>query len=304
MNQNNIITCIITHNPNIEILSKSINVLNKNGFYIILIDNNSSKKNFLNLLQNVNVKIPLKNNVGLGKAYNICCKLAKRIRSEWILFLDQDSIPKEPFNISIIIKNLKQKPKLYNNTAIVSINNNTATKIIQINDSFYLAKYVIGSGMIVKTEICNKYKFLEELFLYGIDIEYSTRLRRAGYHILAYTDQMIEYKFGENIKKYKKLLSKLLVYIASKLIGKDITKYPYYSNPVRYYMMLRNIIYLIVRNKIEISYSKYLPFFILDLYENLSFKETLKYVFIALKYGIFGNLCEDNTRIIYTEKYL
>lgn len=289
--------CIVTYNPDTEILFKIIHILRNSGLSIILVDNNSSDKNFLSLLQNVDIIIPLENNVGLGKAYNICCEASKKLGAEWILFLDQDSIPLEPFKVNEVIEKLKNYTQLYYNTAIVSINSDIATKTSIINDDFYLAKYVVGSGMIVKKCVCEKYKFLENLFLYSIDIEYSTRIRRAGYYILAYKKQMLKYKMGEIYKKYRRKIPRYLSYLLSKLTGKDLTTYPFYSNPLRYYMMLRNNIYLLIRHKVEITYSKYLPLFVLYLYENLGLKETLKYVLRAMKYGIFGNLDNDNKGI-------
>ncbi|ADX84942.1 glycosyltransferase [Saccharolobus islandicus] len=289
--------CIVTYNPDTEILFKIIHILRNSGLSIILVDNNSSDKSFLSLLQNVDNIIPLENNVGLGKAYNICCEASKKLGAEWILFLDQDSIPLEPFKVNEVIEKLKNNAQLYYNIAIVSINSDIATKTSIINDDFYLAKYVVGSGMIVKNCVCEKYKFLENLFLYSIDIEYSTRIRRAGYYILAYKKQMLDYKMGEISKKYRRKIPRYLSYLLSKLTGKDLTSYPFYSNPLRYYMMLRNNIYLLTRHKVEITYSKYLPLFVLYLYENLGLKETLKYVLRAMKYGIFGNLDNDNKRI-------
>ncbi|MEJ2779346.1 glycosyl transferase family 2, partial [Stygiolobus sp. CP850M] len=86
-------------------------------------------------------------------------------------------------------------------------------------------------------------------------------------------------------------------YLLSKLTGKDLISYPFYSNPMRYYIMLRNNIYLLTRRKVEITYSKYLPFFVLYLYESLGLKETLKYVLRAINCGIFGDLDNDNKRI-------
>lgn len=289
--------CVVTYNPDVKTLMEAVRVIKKSGLSIILIDNNSSDKSFLNLLRNVSTVIQLENNVGLGKAYNICCEVSKEIGAEWILFLDQDSLPLEPFNVNEVIEKIKNDTKLYHNTAIISINSETATKTSRINDDFYLAKYVVGSGMIVKNSICEKYKFLENLFLYSIDIEYSTRLRRAGYYILAYKKQMLKYKMGEGLVKYNKKISIYLSKSLSKLTGKDLTSYPFYSNPVRYYIMLRNNIYLLARRRVELTYSKYLPFFALNLYESLGLKDALKYILRAIRYGILGDLDNDNKKI-------
>jgi Predicted glycosyltransferases len=99
--------CIVTYNPDTEIVFKIIHILKNARLPIILIDNNSSDKNFLSLLQSVNTIIPLENNVGLGKAYNICCKVSKELGAEWVLFLDQDSLPLEPFSVNEVIEKLK-----------------------------------------------------------------------------------------------------------------------------------------------------------------------------------------------------
>ncbi|ACP37768.1 glycosyl transferase family 2 [Sulfolobus islandicus M.14.25] len=292
-----IAACVVTYNPDIKILSKMINILNRSRISIILVDNNSRDKNFFNIIRNVNILIHLEKNFGLGKAYNICCKVSKELGIEWLLFLDQDSLPSEPFNINEVIEKLGYYKGLYNKTAIISINSNISTKIDSINDDFYLAKYIVGSGMIVRNDICDRYKFLENLFLYSIDIEYCTRLRRSGYYILAYKKQMLEYKLGESSKKYRRRLPKYITQILSKLTKKDLTSYPFYSNPIRYYLMLRNNMYLLIRRRIELSYSKYLLFFVLYLYESLGLKETLKYVLRAIRHGFIGDLDNDNKRI-------
>jgi len=74
-----------------------------------------------------------------------------------------------------VIEKLKNDAQLYYNTAIISINSDNATKTISIDEDFYFAKYILRSGMIVKNRVYEKYKFLENLFLYSIDIEYATR---------------------------------------------------------------------------------------------------------------------------------
>ncbi|BFI73755.1 glycosyl transferase family 2 [Nanoarchaeota archaeon] len=295
---NNILVCIVTHNPNIKTLLKSSTIIKKADLFLLVIDNNSKNKYHIKRINYIDKLLLLKKNIGLGKAYNICCKIASKLNMEWILFLDDDSLPSENFiKIIDIINELKKYKNFYKKVAIVSINFPIATKIVKINEDFYLSKYVIGSGMLVKTCICKKYKFLENLFLYNIDIEYCTRIRRAGYYILAYKDPLIKYKMGEKNKKYRKKLTKFIFTLLSKIFNKDLTSYPYYSNPNRYYIMLRNTLYLVLRKKLELSYSKYLPLFILYLYETTGLRKTIYYTIRALKYAINGNLQEDSKKI-------
>jgi len=107
---------------------------------------------------------------------------------------------------------------------------------------------------------------------------------------------MLKYRMGEIYKKYRRRIPRYLSYLLFKLTGKDLISYPFYSNPMRYYIMLKNNIYLLTSHKVEITYSKYLPFFVVYLYESLGLKETLKYVLRAIKHEIFSDLDNDNKR--------
>jgi len=167
------------------------------------------------------------------------------------MFLDQDTITLDNFASSKVIheaKELKEKGAL--EPVILSVNIDYAPIDKEVrNSNFYLAKGIVSSGMILSVNYAMNNPFLEGLFLDRLDFEYSYRAERLGYLSLVYKERMILHKPGERSEYYSRVCGKILKNL--KLIlhrnDKGIEKYKqygYYSNFLRYYLMLGNDIYL------------------------------------------------------------
>ncbi|MEM4086812.1 MAG: hypothetical protein QXR34_10750 [Saccharolobus sp.] len=260
-----LVSCIVTYKPNIEHLKLLVDKLNKLDIYTIIFDN-TPVNGLDNQIVNADRIISLGKNMGIGYAYNTCVKIALELPSKYIIFFDQD------------------------------------TDFLEIpNSNFYLAKYAIGNGMIVKTEIAKEIKFREDLFLDAIDIEYCTRVRRNGYLILAYKDIMLKHRSGEGDAEFSRILSRVIIATLAKVLHKPNLRhfhYSYYSNYSRYYLMIRNNIYLLVRGQYDLDYVKYILFMILTIYDRLGFFKTSKILLKALYHAIIGDLEKDNENII------
>jgi hypothetical protein len=106
----------------------------------------------------------------------------------------------------------------------------------------------------------------------------------------------------------KKALSSLcgkVLYLALRLLHhaeKDKEKYKYYgyySNTLRYYLGLRNDIYLVWRYRFRFSLSspRIIIADVLLLCEAMGFRKSLKWISRALKYALSGDLEKDNEQL-------
>lgn len=213
MLNNQICAIIVTYNPNIDRLSRSIRAIlpNRKIIKLIIVDNNS--KNFglikkLGRYKRVRI-IKLKDNLGIAKAINIGIKEIKR--SKWILTLDQDTILKHDA-IDTILKDYEELPKqIKDKTAIVHINyeklgNRLVDKIfnklrvICELPNFYLVNSVIQSGMLIKFNIAKRFHFREDFFIDQVDREYCSQITEKKFLILESKKILSNHQLGK-IKK-------------------------------------------------------------------------------------------------------
>ena len=94
-----IVPIIVTYNPEKDTLLTSLIELLAQVETVIVVDNGSDAGTEL-ILQNLsgshryNVKlIALEQNFGLGKAYNAGITLARNLKADFVLLMDQDSVP-------------------------------------------------------------------------------------------------------------------------------------------------------------------------------------------------------------------
>ena len=86
---------IVTYNPQPEIFEKCLYSIKKQVDKVYIYDNGSDNSEILNkyLNQDGNVKVWFNSkNVGIAKALNELCTLAKDDGYKWIVTMDQDSI--------------------------------------------------------------------------------------------------------------------------------------------------------------------------------------------------------------------
>lgn len=95
------IPIIVTYNPDISTLKSAIKALSSQVETIVIVDNGSNDDigTFLATLTETAVNkiklLTLKQNYGLGAAYNRGIAIARQLEAEFILLLDHDSIPQE-----------------------------------------------------------------------------------------------------------------------------------------------------------------------------------------------------------------
>ncbi len=248
---------IVTYNPDVRRFEKVVYSLDNQINKLVVVDNGSINiKEVLLALKNDNhsfkIKfIGLKQNVGLAKGLNIGIKELNGGCS-WILTLDQDTIVNKDAIKQAIDNYKKLNVRLQKKTALIHLNherfgNRIIDKFIfsslvldkvqlKHNKKYYKdflpVKSVIQSGMLIKTKIAHKFKFMEKLFIDQIDIDYSYRVRKAGYIILETKKKLIEHELGN-----KKIVN-------SKVI--------HYENILRLHYVTRNLAYLLKKKRVSV----------------------------------------------------
>ncbi|WP_016730720.1 glycosyltransferase [Saccharolobus islandicus] len=293
---------IVTYNPDVNFVGNMIKMIkNKDKDYKVLVIDNHSRLQVEELRELADYFIQFDKNYGLGRAYNHAIKFAKELKEKYVMFLDQDTTILDSFNPNKVIKEAEELKQI--DTVILSINIDNALIREEIpNSNFYIAKGIFNSGMILNRSYAEKNPFFEDLFLDRLDHEFIYRAKKLGYLPLVYREKMILHKPGENLNEFHSLCGKILTNVSLLLYGKNSNKkeykyYRYYTNFLRYYLMLRNDIYLWLRRKIYTNYWKIIIADILIMCEVLGYKKSMKWSLRAIKYGISGDLDKDNKEL-------
>lgn len=192
---------------------------------VVVVDNGSTSES-LDLLWNLHgVEISLillPSNLGLGTALNLGVKKAMSLGAEWILTLDQDSIPDhnmvtklmEYAEFNLQIKSLSPN--------LVSFSGSTAMpKIGQV-------KYAITSGNLVHRNVFEQAGLYNAgYFIDCIDFDFSLRIRKAGFFIHKVGAAKMIHQVGVN-----------------STLPRALKSFYTQHNPVRRYYMFRNYVLL------------------------------------------------------------
>lgn len=214
---NKITAIIVTYNIGEEYKKNLASVLPQVEKAII-VDNSvqESSREFLTELQNQHKEkldvIFNGANIGLAKAQNIGIELALKNKPEWMLFLDDDSIPKADMVSNMFAAYVSSDGK--DDVAILApyikeINTKIEPRYVirKWGIFFYRAKFghretmevmaAIASGSLIKTSIIEKLgKFRDDFFIDYIDTEYCLRVRAAGYRIIAVKSAVMSHILG------------------------------------------------------------------------------------------------------------
>ena len=181
---------IVTYNPDLSVLKKSIITVLDQVEVLIVVDNYSQNRELIKLFEKelVNIKtcfIYNEENRGIASALNQILKVSKEEECNWLLTLDQDSICKHD-----LVKHYK---KICSNdysigqlTCRISDRSNGIlnTTVIDEKNEYEVIDSCITSGAFNNVSAVDSVGgFDEELFIDGVDIDLSIRLSRNGYKI-------------------------------------------------------------------------------------------------------------------------
>jgi rhamnosyltransferase len=191
---------IVTFNPEISILKKSLVSLISQVDAIIIVDNGSKTSWLEQIGKNLKIKtIFLKDNTGIAYALNQGISYANKIDPDWILTLDQDTIVYEnAINSSFDAYN-KLDSKFKDKVGLICLNHKEGNP----ESKFTVQKFVITSGNFIKKEVFRKISFREDFFIDQVDFEFDLNVSKYGYKILLYNPCLMTHVIGVASKNGK-----------------------------------------------------------------------------------------------------
>lgn len=243
---------IVTYQPDIERLNKNIEALYDQVDHLIIVDNGS--KNIKELQELVVDKHKIEilshgNNEGIAWALNKILELAERKGYTWCLLMDQDSICSKNI-IAEYAKHLND-----DNIAILApyIVDEYKTNLEQYKQMKLQEKseciYAITSGTFLNINIWKKVgKFIEDMFIDGVDTEFSYRVREKGYKINRINKCYILHQQGNKTEKTH--IYRIYKDFAGNISIKPAFRFNY--STIRWYYMARNN-YAIIRRYSELN---------------------------------------------------
>ncbi len=187
--------------PNVEHTAKNISA------YLPFIDkliawNNTDKENntqreLINALDIEEDKILWKENLenlGLAKAYNFAFDYAKENGYDLVLLMDQDSLWED-------FPGFLEKVKKEYLSGNISVYTPNIGMFYSQEEDTLLIDFYINSGTILPYKIIEKVGPQDETFkIDALDVDYSIRVRKAGFKIICYTKCNLNHSFGNSIK--------------------------------------------------------------------------------------------------------
>lgn len=277
-NNKKIFTILVTYNPDIESLEKTIRKLSEQTDLIIICNNSNFD---LTYHDKKNIKVfNFKENIGIAKAQSIGMKWAFKNGADFVLQMDQDSTPDQGM-VSILYQTYIKLMKLNYNVGLVGPQDydrftkeiNKARikkgKSIKEDRNIYLVDSTLSSGSLIPKAAYEAVGgMLDELFIDVVDHEYCWRLIRSGFVVARDNRARLSHRLGDGGKKIFGLIS----------VGVPA--------PFRHYYAFRNIIYLLSKNHPPIYWKTSSSVkLILKL---IFYPLVLNHGFVRLKYMIKG----------------
>lgn len=243
-----IFAVIVTFNPEPEGLNKVVSRLLDQVDEILIVDNGSIK---LNLLTTDKVRVHKnKSNLGLGAAHNIGIKAAVAGGFDYVLIMDQDSVPSTTMTNEL----LQAHQKLSRTKQVAAVGATYWNEETQI-PSFYVrfgwlkfkrtysaekpcaADFLISSGSLFHVDVLEAVGNMdEELFIDHVDTEWFLRARNAGYQAYGVPSALMEHNLGEHSHRLR-------------IAGR--TRNVPQHKPFRYYYIFRNSVSLYRRSYVS-----------------------------------------------------
>ena len=236
---------IVTYYPDRSRLEKLLKTLVNQTAAIIIVDNNSDTnfQSYLKENQHIVQVISLQKNMGVATAQNTGIKAAIDKGYEYVLLLDQDSVPHEHM-VSLLYEaysSLKESGQLvsgvgpaYTNPRSVKDPHFLVSGILGYRKRYcdphkhrqYVhVKCLISSGSLVETSVIQRIGYMEEgLFIDHVDTEWFLRAGSLGYAAYGVCAAELEHTLGAAAIKF------WLFGVRTKIV----------HQPFRYYYMFRN----------------------------------------------------------------
>lgn len=220
--------------------SRAIDALIQQVGHVHVVDNASNPES-VDILEGLsrepNISVSwLEKNKGVGHALNIGIRMARKRGYRWLLTMDQDSI----VDASMIAAYIGAVDR---NSLMVCLTPQYITHDRGLEDGIRQVDYSITSGNLVRVDVYDKVGlYNEELFIDGVDFDFSLRVRNAGFKIHLVSAARMYHELGDKSCTIP-----------------VIQKIHTYHTPLRRYYIYRNYLYLVS------EYARQYPGFIFRL---------------------------------------
>jgi len=241
----------VTFEPRIEGLSKTLTALAGQVEGIVIVDNGSMRLDEARLRETYRPLVvnKLGTNKGIGAAQNEGMALARRLGYEYVLLLDQDSVPQDGMVGSLRAALERLREERYKVACV-----GPRIRFPESEDLSNFAKFgwlsfrygtcggpssaiecdmLISSGSLIPLDVMEEIGGMEEsLFIDQVDTEWFLRARSRGYRIFGACGAVLEHRIGDS---------------AQRVWAGRWRRLPRHK-PFRYYYIFRNTILLSRRN--------------------------------------------------------
>lgn len=274
MNQSKVIAVITAYFPDRAVVSKTIESLYGQVCKVYVIDDTPCGSDVfrdVDLIERDDVElITLGENVGTARAQNIGIQRAIETGADFILLSDQDTSYPSTYveKMTKVYSDHSDRDHIAAIAPDFVIPNSggvhggfmkfegNAMKVILPESGRHEISQAIASGMLIPASVFATVGFMrEDLFIDGVDSEWSWRARAKGYTVLGCADISVEHQLGDKTVRWLRYSHEVRA-------------------PIRDYYIIRNGIYLALRSE---YLSSGMRFYFLRLY--------LKYIVFCTFFG-------------------
>ena len=223
---------IVAYQPNIAQLSLLVKSLKKQVDHVIIIDNTPKVDQHQNISEFLNQEcvdssfstsyFGLDDNLGIGYAQNIGIEHSFAFGADYVLLLDQDSIP-SPNLVSCLLDSLRSSRKKLINIIAASpryrdprtgLSSHFIVSRFQIPcrykpkykkapENIVLASFLISSGTLIDAPMLQELRGMRsDYFIDHVDTEWCLRAQHKGYKLIGVHDALMEHSLGEKPRKF------------------------------------------------------------------------------------------------------
>lgn len=237
---------LVAYNPQANELALAVERLKKQTDIVIVCNNSDYDVKF----DDEKVKVfNFRDNLGIAAAQSIGMKWAFKNGADFILQMDQDSLPDEKLVDNLLKCHIELTRRGYKVGLVGPQDFDKETKELNkarlkkgkyIEDTNYVSlEQTLSSGSLISKKIYELVGGMDDsLFIDAVDSEYCWRIRNNGFIVIKNNDAMLAHKLGDGKKK---ILGFLYVGVPS---------------PIRHYYQVRNTILLFRRDYVP-NYWKY-----------------------------------------------
>jgi rhamnosyltransferase len=274
-----IFTVLVAYNRTRRDLNQSVEELLKQSSFVVICNN--SKDDLIFNHPRIKV-LNFGDNLGIAKAQNIGMAWAFEQGADFILQMDDDSLP-DPDMVKLLYESYSALHSANYNVGIIgprdydrytkkihSTKLNPAScqkgKFIDGFDGLVIVNSIISSGSLISEKSYLEVgEMLDELFIDAVDFEYCWRSRAKGFLIVRNDKAKIAHRFGEGRKSFFGIF--------------DVAV----TSPIRHYYQFRNVIYLFNRTYVPMEWK---------------IRSILKMIFKMLFYPLFLNNGMDRLKFM------